>query len=76
MHENVKLKLSRLKRFNIFGNGTHVCPDGKCVNYAEVHDLLRDETSGANVMVHNNTNPDGNEADKYYCILAASLRYV
>lgn len=68
MHEHVKLKLSQLKRFNIHGNGTHVCPDGNCVNFSEVHDLLRDETSGAKVVVHINTKPDGNESDKYYVV--------
>lgn len=68
MHESTKLKLSRLKRFKIFGNGTYVCADGNCVNFSEVHDLLRDETSGANVIVHTNKKPDGNESEKYYVV--------
>ena len=68
MNEATKLKLSKLKRFRISGNGTRVCPDGNCVNFSEVHDLLRDETSGANVIVYDNTKPDGNESEKYYCV--------
>lgn len=64
----MKEKLNKLKRFNIHGNGFVNDPNGKMVMFSQIAELLRDETAGANVIVHDNYNPDGNESDKYTCI--------
>ncbi len=61
-------KLSRLKRINVFNNGLINDPNGKLVLYSELSELLRDEIAGANVHVHTNSNPDGNEASEYVCV--------
>lgn len=68
-----KEKLLRLKRCNVFNNGLVNHENGKLVLYSEVEDLLRDETSGANVVYHNNPDPDGNESDGYICITSDKL---
>ena len=61
-------KLSRLKRFNLHNNGLVNHPHGKMVLFSELHENLRDEIAGANVHVHTNSNPDGNEASEYVCV--------
>jgi hypothetical protein len=66
-------KLSRLKRFNLMGNGLINNPNGKMVMYSDVHDVCRDEIAGANIVHHVNANPDGNESDNYLCITSDKI---
>ena len=67
------MKLNRLNRFDIFNNGFINSPNGKLVLFSDIDQLLRDETAGANVVEHTNSNPDGNEASKYICVTSDKL---